>query len=142
MTTIVSSAYGLEAPKDGTVRSREPINDHDPNISSVLSLAKYERDGEEDDYRHRMIMNGLALFVIAALIVAGVWLTANASVEAEGAAVLPIPSPASFGTVQPFGPGQAVAASMQARTRHVFKRSAARRRWRLIAPGPARNGSG
>jgi hypothetical protein len=37
----------------------------------VLRLAKYERDGEEDDYRHSVIMNGLALFAIAALIVAG-----------------------------------------------------------------------
>jgi hypothetical protein len=56
-------------------RLRKPVRGRDPNISSVLSLAKYERG--EDDYRHRMIMNGLAFVVTAVLIVAGVWLAAN-----------------------------------------------------------------
>jgi len=59
-----------------TAKSREPIDDRDSNISLVLSLAKYERGGE-DDYRHRMIMNGLGLVVTVALIAAGVWLAAN-----------------------------------------------------------------
>jgi hypothetical protein len=37
-------------------------------------LAQYERDAEPDDYRHRMLMNGAALLVIAALVGAGLWL--------------------------------------------------------------------
>jgi hypothetical protein len=41
-----------------------------------MNLAKYERGGE-DDYMHRMIMNGRALVVNAALIAAGVWLGVN-----------------------------------------------------------------
>jgi len=58
-------------------RWRGPIRDRNANISSVLSLTKYERDGHEDDYRQRMIMNGLAFLVAVALIAIGVWLAAN-----------------------------------------------------------------
>jgi len=69
------------AKADGMARWRGPIRDRNPNISSVLSLAKYERDGQEncqeDDYRQRMIMNGLAFLVTIALIAIGVWLAAN-----------------------------------------------------------------
>jgi hypothetical protein len=65
------------AKADGMARWRGPIRDRNPNISSMLSLTKYERDGHEDDYRQRMIMNGLALLVTVALIAIGVWLAAN-----------------------------------------------------------------
>jgi hypothetical protein len=41
----------------------------------VDDLAKYERGDAVDDYRHRMIMNVLALAVTLLLIVAGIWLT-------------------------------------------------------------------
>lgn len=45
-----------------------------PETSPVEDLAKYERDGEADDYRHRMTVN-LATFVfVLALIGAGLWL--------------------------------------------------------------------
>lgn len=42
----------------------------------VDDLKKYESapDGEPDDYRHRMIMNGLGLLVTVFLIVVGVWI--------------------------------------------------------------------
>jgi hypothetical protein len=65
------------AKADGMARWRGPIRDHNANISSVLSITKYERDGDEDDYRQRMIMNGLAFLVAVALIAIGVWLAAN-----------------------------------------------------------------
>jgi hypothetical protein len=65
------------AKADGMARRRGPIRDGNPNISSVLSLAKYERDGHEGDYRQRMIMNGLAFLVTVALIAIGIWLAAN-----------------------------------------------------------------
>jgi hypothetical protein len=42
--------------------------------SPVDDLAKYER-GDNDDYRHRMTMNVLALGVTLVLIAAGIWLT-------------------------------------------------------------------
>jgi hypothetical protein len=37
-------------------------------------LARFERTGEPDDYRHRMLMNAVALIIVAALIGAGLWL--------------------------------------------------------------------
>jgi hypothetical protein len=43
----------------------------------VLDLAKFESGDGEDDYRHRMIVNGLAFVVLAALIMIGIWLAAN-----------------------------------------------------------------
>ena len=41
----------------------------------VSDLKEYERRPDEpDDYRHRMIMNGLAFAATVALIVAGIWI--------------------------------------------------------------------
>lgn len=41
----------------------------------VPDLEKYERTPEEpDDFRHRMLMNGLGLAVTVVLIVAGLWI--------------------------------------------------------------------
>jgi hypothetical protein len=40
----------------------------------VRDLAKYERSQDEDDYRHRMTMNALALVVTTILIAIGIWL--------------------------------------------------------------------
>jgi hypothetical protein len=41
----------------------------------VSDLQEYERRPDEpDDYRHRMIMNGLAFAATVALIVAGIWI--------------------------------------------------------------------
>jgi hypothetical protein len=37
-------------------------------------LARFERTAEPDDYRHRMVMNGVALVIVTALIGAGLWL--------------------------------------------------------------------
>jgi hypothetical protein len=54
---------------------REPTTHSDPGV--LLSFAKFERDGRGDDYRHRMIMNALALIVVAILIVSGVWMMTN-----------------------------------------------------------------
>jgi hypothetical protein len=54
--------------KDGPVRR--------PDISSLLSLAKYER-AHDDDYGQRMIVNGLVLILLAALIATGVLLVIN-----------------------------------------------------------------
>ncbi len=37
-------------------------------------LAQYARDGEPDDFRHRMIVNAAAFVFVLALVAAGVWL--------------------------------------------------------------------
>ena len=57
------------ALKDGSVRR--------PDISSLLSLAKYERAHEDDDSARRMIDNGLVLILSTALIAAGVLILSN-----------------------------------------------------------------
>jgi hypothetical protein len=61
----------------GTARQRGSTHDRDPGISLILNLAKFEIPNREDDYRHRMIVNGLAFAVLLALILIGVWLAAN-----------------------------------------------------------------
>ena len=58
-----------------TSRWREPIRQRDPSI--LLSLAKFERDDRQDNYRQRMILNVLAFIVLLALTVIGVWLAVN-----------------------------------------------------------------
>lgn len=40
----------------------------------VEDLERFERTEGEDDYRHRMIMNGMAAAVTVLLIVAGIWI--------------------------------------------------------------------
>ena len=46
-----------------------------PPPPQVPDLQKFEHaTNEPDDFRHRMIMNGLGLVVTAVLIVAGIWI--------------------------------------------------------------------
>jgi hypothetical protein len=48
---------------------------HTPFASPVEGLAKYEGGGEQDDnYRHRMIVNLAALAFTVVLAIAGIWL--------------------------------------------------------------------
>jgi hypothetical protein len=47
---------------------------------AVEDIAKYARDADEDDYRHRMIMNVIGFIACVLLVVAGIWI-ANALVE-------------------------------------------------------------
>jgi hypothetical protein len=46
-----------------------------PRPPTVPDLEKYEQaPGEPDDFRHRMVMNGLGLVVTVALVGAGIWI--------------------------------------------------------------------
>jgi hypothetical protein len=45
-----------------------------PANPPVEDLAKYERSDENDDYRHRMITNVIALVFTILLVIAGVWI--------------------------------------------------------------------
>jgi hypothetical protein len=46
-----------------------------PRPPAVPDLEKYEHAADEpDDFRHRMMMNGLGLAVTVGLIVAGIWI--------------------------------------------------------------------
>ena len=72
------------APESGNVipfRPRSPrAASHDaesvssPGTAGPQDLAKYERSGGDDDYRHRMITNAAALLFTIALAGAGAWL--------------------------------------------------------------------
>ncbi len=50
--------------------ARTPVTTPPP----VDDLAKYHRQADSDDYRHRMIVNAAAFMVVIALIGAGLWL--------------------------------------------------------------------
>jgi hypothetical protein len=52
---------------------RRPHNDERP----LASLNRYERADSEDDYRHRMTINALALLVTTILVLVGIWLTVS-----------------------------------------------------------------
>jgi hypothetical protein len=66
-----------DARTGGSVEPRSASEKHQSNIVFLLSLAKYESGGRDDDYRRRMIANGLAFMVTVALIATGVWLASN-----------------------------------------------------------------
>ena len=59
------------AKTDGMAKWRKSIHHRDPNISTVLSLAK-ERDRQKDEYPYRVIIDGLALVFTVALMAAGI----------------------------------------------------------------------
>jgi hypothetical protein len=56
-------------------RSRGGRSARNPPQPTVPDLEKYERTPEEpDDFRHRMMMNGLGLVVTVVLIAGGLWI--------------------------------------------------------------------
>ena len=55
-------------------RGKVPIAHSGPGYSSVPDLSKYERPESLDDYRHRMVVNAIALVFVILLILAGSWL--------------------------------------------------------------------
>jgi hypothetical protein len=57
------------------VGSRRPESARIPaSPVPVGDLSHYERAEDHDDYRHRMITNGLALAICVVLVLAGVWI--------------------------------------------------------------------
>ncbi len=54
-----------------------PLQRARPEVPPVADLAKYENTKGEDDYRHRMTMNILALVLTTVLVVAGTWLAVS-----------------------------------------------------------------
>ena len=63
---------GRVLPFRGKPRTPAP-----PRPGPVEDLTKYARDGEPDDYRQRMINNGLAFLVIVVLGGIGIWLASS-----------------------------------------------------------------
>jgi hypothetical protein len=58
----------------GTPSWRVPLLHSRRTDAPVADLSKYESAKGEDDYRHRMTMNALALAVTTVLVVIGTWL--------------------------------------------------------------------
>jgi len=55
-------------------RGKAPIGYSGPDHSPVADLSKYECPQGEDDYRHRMVVNAIALVFVSLLSLAGFWL--------------------------------------------------------------------
>jgi hypothetical protein len=58
----------------GNHRRKVPIGYSRPDNSPVSDLSKYECLQIEDDYRHRMVVNAIALVFVSLLSLAGFWL--------------------------------------------------------------------
>jgi hypothetical protein len=58
----------------GSHRGKAPIGNSGPDYSPVPDLSRYEGPESDDDYRHRMVMNAIALVFVSLLIFAGLWL--------------------------------------------------------------------
>jgi hypothetical protein len=58
----------------GRHRGKTLIGNSEPNCSPVPDLAKYQDQESDDEYRHRMIVNAIALAFTSLLILAGVCL--------------------------------------------------------------------
>jgi hypothetical protein len=71
----------LFRPRQATARANDGPTDNERDISpAVLDLARFERPREQDNYRHRMIVNTIALAFTAGLAVAGVWIAESMAV--------------------------------------------------------------
>jgi Protein of unknown function (DUF3182) len=55
-------------------RGKAPVGYCGPDQSPVPDLSKYECPASEDDYRHRMAINAIALVFVSLLSLAGLWL--------------------------------------------------------------------
>jgi hypothetical protein len=62
-----------QAASRGLPREKAPRNRDGKDDSPVADLAKYEHV-EADDYRHRMVMNAIAMAFALILILIGIWL--------------------------------------------------------------------
>ncbi|MBV9348269.1 MAG: hypothetical protein JOZ70_01095 [Pseudolabrys sp.] len=60
------------------LRFRQRTSENPPSGAAAekpaLDLRKFEGSGEPDDYKHRMIVNVVALLFIAALVGGGLWI--------------------------------------------------------------------
>jgi Protein of unknown function (DUF3182) len=57
-----------------SLRRKAPIGYSGPDDSPVPDLSKYECRESEDDYRHRVVVNAVALVFVSLLSLAGLWL--------------------------------------------------------------------
>jgi len=59
---------------------RKPAAGESGGASPVSDLTKFERSEEQDDYRHRMVVNAIALAFTVVLAAAGIWIAESMAV--------------------------------------------------------------
>jgi hypothetical protein len=72
-----AASQPVASPSVASQSAASPFNAENvasPDIPGPQDLAKYERGGGDDDYRHRMITNAAALLFTVVLAGAGAWL--------------------------------------------------------------------
>jgi hypothetical protein len=70
-----SRVIRFESGTDSSHRRGKALTGHcGPDYSPVPDLSKYEYRESEDEYRHRMVVNAIALVFVSLLSVAGLWL--------------------------------------------------------------------
>lgn len=74
---VISFRPRASAPSPG---GGPALNGERPAPSPVSDLAKFERSPEPDDYRHRMIVNAIALAFTVILAAAGIWIAESMAV--------------------------------------------------------------
>ncbi len=68
-----ASAQIIAFPRRPAPASPQPADGADASPIEP-TLARYERCGDDDDYRHRMLVNVAAFAVSVALVVTGIWI--------------------------------------------------------------------
>jgi hypothetical protein len=69
---VVTFRPRSSGPLQHPASRNEPAARFDTSV--VADLQKYQRAREEEDYRHRMVVNALALAFCIVLAIAGMWL--------------------------------------------------------------------
>src|SRR5262249_12089897 len=70
-----SRVIRFESRTAASHRPEKPETRHcRPDYSPIPDLSKYECLESEDEYRHRMVVNAIALVFVSLLSVAGLWL--------------------------------------------------------------------
>jgi hypothetical protein len=69
-----TSAAGDRVVSIRTGRRYQPAAEAPQASERSDHLGRYMQGEEPDDFRHRMIVNGIAFLFVAALVIAGVWL--------------------------------------------------------------------
>jgi len=69
---VVAFRPRSSGPLQNRASGKESLAEFD--TTAVADLKKYQRARDEEDYRHRMVVNALALAFCIVLAIAGVWL--------------------------------------------------------------------
>jgi hypothetical protein len=66
--------FQLRPPAGLHTSRNSPVMPDDGDIEPIDDLARYEEEDGHIDYRHRMLMNVIAVVIVSVLVGAGVWI--------------------------------------------------------------------